>query len=155
IVDRATAIGCLVLTAWLALAADPSAVPGALVGALAAATGALVLAGLVAAVLVSGTTRVTRLLPDRFRRSAAEARDTVRACVRWPVLWRTIGLGAAFQALVVLSVWFLAQAIALDLAFAVVAATLPPVLIVAALPISIAGYGVREGSYVLLLDNVG
>ena len=51
--------------------------------------------------------------------------------------------------------WLLASAIALDLAYAVAAVTLPPVLLVAALPISIAGYGVREGSYVLLLGHVG
>jgi uncharacterized membrane protein YbhN (UPF0104 family) len=155
VVDRATAIGCLVLTAWLAFAADPAAVPGALVAALGAATIALVLAGLVAALLVLGGTRITDRVPLRFRGSATEAGETVRACVRPPVLWRTIALGAAFQVLVVLSVWFLARAIALDLAFAVAAVTLPPVLIVAALPISIAGYGVREGSYVLLLRHVG
>lgn len=155
VVDRATAIGCLVLTAWLALALDHGPVPAALVAALAAATGVLVLAGVLAAVLVHGGTGLGRLLPSRLHGSAADARATVRACVHAPVLWRTVALGAAFQALVVLALWLVSRAIALRLSFSVLAVTLPPVLLVSALPISIAGYGVREGSYVLLLRHVG
>ncbi len=155
VIDRATAIGCLVVTAWVAYALDPGAVPGALVAALGAATGALVLVGLLAAVVLSGRTGLGHLLPARLRGAAGDVRETVRACVRTPVLLRTIALGATFQALVVLSVWLLARAIALDLAYAVTAVTLPPVLLVAALPISVAGYGVREGAYVVLLRHVG
>ena len=80
---------------------------------------------------------------------------TVRACVRAPVLWRTLALGIGFQALVVLSAWFLVHAILLELSFGVVAVSLPPALILSVLPISIAGFGVREGSYVLLLGHAG
>jgi uncharacterized membrane protein YbhN (UPF0104 family) len=155
VVDRATAIGCLVLTAWLAFAIDTGAIPGALVAALTAATGVLVLGGAAAAVLVRGRTGLGRLLPRRFHGLAADVRDSVLACVEAPVLWRTVALGAAFQALVVLSLWLASRAIALELSYAVLAVTLPPVLLVSALPISIAGYGVREGSFVLLLRHVG
>jgi hypothetical protein len=43
----------------------------------------------------------------------------------------------------------------LDLPFALVAVVLPPILLVSAVPISIAGYGIREGAYVLLLRHAG
>ena len=155
LVDRATAIGCLVVAAWLAFLVDPGSVPGTLIAALAASSGALALGGLLAAVLVSGRTGLGRRLPVRLRGWAADVGDVVRACVRAHVVWRTVLLGIAFQGLVILSVWFLARAIGLHISFAVVAVTLPPVLIVAAAPVSIGGYGVREASYVLLLRHVG
>ena len=49
----------------------------------------------------------------------------------------------------------LCDAIDLDVSYSVLAVVLPPVLIVSALPISIAGYGVREASFVVLLGDVG
>ena len=153
VIDRATAIACLVLVAWLALAADPGSVPGPLTAALATSTGLLALACAVAAVLVWSPTGLGKRLPTRLRRAACDASDVVLACVRPPVLWRTVALGALFQGLVVLSAWFLVQALALPLSFAVVAVVLPPVLLVSAAPISIAGFGLREGSYVLLLRH--
>jgi len=155
VIDRATAIGCLVLVAWLAVAFDAGSVPGALLAALGAATGALLVGGIVIAVLASGRTRLGGRLPRRAQAWGAEIAFALRACVRRHVVWRTVLLGAAFQGLVILSVWFLARAIDVHLSFAVVAATLPPVLLVASVPVSIAGYGVREASYVVLLRHVG
>ena len=43
----------------------------------------------------------------------------------------------------------------LDLDLALIAVVVPLVLIATALPISIGGFGVREGSYVALLADVG
>jgi hypothetical protein len=155
VVDRATALACLVLVAWIAVAVDPGPVPGTLIGALGASTAALVVVLAVAAVLVRGGTGLGRRLPERAQGWLAEARDAVRACARPAVLARTAALGLAFEGLVILALWLVARAIDLDVSYSVLAVVLPPVLIVSALPISIAGYGVREASFVVLLGDVG
>ena len=155
VVDRATALACLVFAAWISFAADPEPVAGTLVAALGAATGALVVLLAVAALLVRGGTGLGRRLPPRAQVWLAEARSTVRACARVRVLARTSVLGLAFEALVILALWLVAKAIDLDVSYSVLAVVLPPVLIVSALPISIAGYGVREASFVVLLGHVG
>ena len=77
------------------------------------------------------------------------------ACIDAPVLWRTFALGASSRRSSSYSLWLASRAISLELSYAVLAVTLPPVLLVSALPVSIAGYGVREGSYVLLLRHIG
>ncbi|HEY3185400.1 MAG TPA: lysylphosphatidylglycerol synthase transmembrane domain-containing protein, partial [Gaiellaceae bacterium] len=145
VVDRASALVCLVVVAWLALAADPGPVPGFLIGALGAATTFLVIVALVAAVLLR---RGTRLGPW-----TEEARRATRACLRAPVVRTTLTLGLVFQGLVVLALWLLARAIVLGAPFSVLAVVLPPVLIATTLPISIAGFGVREGMFALLLRH--
>jgi hypothetical protein len=64
-------------------------------------------------------------------------------------------VGLAFQGLVVLATWLVARSISLQVPVSVIAATLAPVLIVSAIPISIGGFGVREGGYVVLLGYAG
>ena len=156
VIDRATAIACLVLVAWLALAADPGSVPGALTAALVASTGVLALGCAVAAILVWRPTGLGARLPSRLRRSAGDAGDVTRACLRPPVLWRTVLLGCSVPGprhpLASGSWRRRSRSLSRSRSLAV---TLPPVLIVSAAPISIAGYGVREGSYVLLLRHAG
>ena len=71
------------------------------------------------------------------------------------MLGRTFLIGLGFQGLVYLSAWLVSRSISLDLPAAVLGATLAPVLILAAAPVSIGGYGVREGSFVLLLGYTG
>jgi hypothetical protein len=155
VIDRLTALACIVVIAWIALAADPGAVPGSLVGALGAATAVLVVVLVVSVLLVRGGTGLARRLPRRAKVWLREARSTVRACAQGAVLARTAVLGLAFEALVLLALWFVAKAIDVDVSYSVLAVVVPPVLIVAALPISIAGYGVREASFVVLLGRVG
>lgn len=155
VIDRATALACLVLVGWLAFATDPHPVPGTLLAALGAAAGALVAAGLVIAAAVRAHTWLSRLTPARLRGSASDVRATARACFRGSIIWQTVLLGLAFQGLATSSVWLVARSISLHVPFSVLAVTLPSVLIVTVLPISIAGYGVREGSYVLLLGHAG
>jgi uncharacterized membrane protein YbhN (UPF0104 family) len=155
VIDRATALVCLVLVAWIALAADPEPVAGTLVAALAVATGALLVVLAVAVLLVRGGSGLGRRLPPRAQVWLGEARSTARACARAAVLGRTAVLGIAFEGLVILALWLVARAIDLDVSYSVLAVVLPPVLIVSTLPISIAGYGVREASFVVLLGRVG
>ena len=70
-------------------------------------------------------------------------------------LGRTVLIGLGFQGLVYRSAWLVARSISLDVPFAVIGAVLAPVLILSTAPVSIGGFGVREGSYVLLLGYAG
>jgi uncharacterized membrane protein YbhN (UPF0104 family) len=155
VIDRASGLACLILIAWVACLADSGGAPRALMLALGAATIVGLIAGVAALAVFRGNRRIGSRLPERAGAWASEARLAARATVRWPVLWRTVLLGIAFQALVVPSIWLVARALAIDLPLVIVAITLPPVLILAALPISIGGFGVREGSYVVLLAHAG
>lgn len=155
IFERASGILCLLAVGLAALAALPGEVPGELglllAGAAAAAAGASALAAI-------GLQRrwLRRLLPARLVPWAREVRDTVLAYARdRRLLALVVALGVAFQLLVVSSTWMLARSIGLDLDFALVAVVQPLVLIAVLFPISIAGFGVREGSFVVLLGAAG
>jgi hypothetical protein len=155
VVDRVTALGCLIVVAWLAFAFDHSSVPGTLVAALAATSGAFAAGWLVVALAVRGAGRIAPKLPARLVGSARDAGDSLRSCLARPVLWRTSLIGLGFQALVALAAWLIAQAIMLSVPFSALLTTLPVVVVLAAAPVSIGGLGVREGSYVLLLGQAG
>ena len=154
-VDRVTALVCLVVLAWAAVAADPDAVPGSLTAALAGitASGALVCGAI--ALALRGGGGLARRLPERVRGWARETRDTLRLYAGdRALLASAFGLGLVFQGLVVGGTWAITEALELDLAFAVVAAAVPLVLVITLIPISLAGFGVREGGFVLVLGEV-
>jgi uncharacterized protein (TIRG00374 family) len=154
--DRITSIACLVLLAWVALAADARAVPGQVAAALLTVTVAGALATGVALVLLWRGGRFARRLPASVVSRAADARATLAmyAQQRSLLAW-TVVLGLVFQALTVAATSVLARGLGLDLPFALVAAVVPLVLLATVLPISLAGFGVREGSYVILLATAG
>src|SRR5712691_1358520 len=58
VVDRVTALGCLIVVAWLAFAFDRSSVPGTLVAALAATSGAFAAGCLAIALATRGAGRI-------------------------------------------------------------------------------------------------
>lgn len=155
VVDRLTALACLIAVAWVALAADPTAVPGTLVLALGAATAATALVAAAGTALAAAGPWIGSRLPARARPHAREAGAGIRACVRPGVLARTGVAGLAFQALVALSTWCAARAVDVPLPFAVLTVCIPAVLIATAAPVSIGGFGVREGMFVLLLGHAG
>ena len=142
------------IVGWIGVTANVGAVPGQLLTALAVASVAFVLACLVA-VLLFRVRAFRRLLPERTVPAAREVRGALVACLNWTVIWRTLVIGLAFQALVYLAAWLIALSISLDVPFAVLGAVLAPVLILSTAPVSIGGFGVREGSYVLLLSYAG
>ncbi len=154
ILDRATALACMLAVGWLLIAANPGAVSGQLYAALASATAAFVLVAVLGVVLFRvGALR--RLVPGRVRPIAGEIRTTLVACLGGSTLVRTLLIGLGFQGLVYLAAWLVARSISLDVPFAVIGAAMAPVLILSTAPVSIGGYGVREGSYVLLLSYAG
>jgi hypothetical protein len=64
-----------------------------------------------------------------------------------------LGSSLLFQALVALQLVFLGNAINVHLPFAIAAVALALVTIVTLIPVSIGGFGVREGTYVILLGG--
>ena len=154
ILDRATALACMLVVGWVLVAANPGAVPGQLDAALAGATAAFAVAA-VLGMLLFRVGALRRLVPNRMSPIAGEIRATLVACLRRPPLARTLLIGLGFQGLVYLSAWLVARSISLGVPFAVIGAAMAPVLILSTAPVSIAGLGVREGSYVLLLGYAG
>jgi len=155
VIDRVTAIACLVLLALFTVAVWPGAVTGAIVYALAASAVALV-AGVLAALLLSRQRgRLARRLPTRVGGWGRVAVETARVCLRRDVIVKTVVLGVVFQLTTVFGLWLVARSLELHLSFVLLAAVLPPVLLISALPISIGGLGVREWSFVVLLGQVG
>jgi hypothetical protein len=100
--------------------------------------------------------RLAKILPERLRPWASEIARVLRAYgADRALLVRVVLLGVVFQAMTVAALWMLAETIRLDVAVAVLAVVMPLVLISTLAPISIAGFGVREGSFVVLLAEVG
>jgi uncharacterized membrane protein YbhN (UPF0104 family) len=154
ILDRATALACMIAVGWFLIALDPGAVPGQLYAALASATAAFAVVA-VLGLLLFRTGALRRLLPSRVSPFAGEAKVALTACLRRSPLTRTLLIGLGFQGLVYLAAWLVARSISLGVPFAVIAAVMAPVLILSTAPVSIGGFGVREGSYVLLLSYAG
>jgi uncharacterized membrane protein YbhN (UPF0104 family) len=148
VVDRFMAFWCLVAIAWIALAVDPSAIPGSLALGLLAVT----VAGLTASALLLRTAMhrgdwLARRLPARVLGWARETRETLHLYRRRPrILALATLLGLAFQAI---------ESIDVEAPLALLAVVAPLSLIVTLIPISIAGFGVREGGLVLLLGEAG
>jgi uncharacterized protein (TIRG00374 family) len=156
VVDRAGGLAGLIGIAWLALALEPGNVPGHADAILLWTTVVLAVAGtvLVAATLRGGTT-LRRFVPDRLLAIARDTRDVLLAYGSKPSLvaqW--LALSVLFQGLIAFQLVMLARAIDVELSFATAAIALTVVTLVTLVPISIGGFGLREGSYVVLLGGV-
>jgi uncharacterized membrane protein YbhN (UPF0104 family) len=66
-----------------------------------------------------------------------------------------LGLGCAFQTVMLISAWAVSRSISLDVPFTLIVLVAPLVTILTVLPISVAGFGVREGGYIALLAPAG
>ena len=154
--DRVTSVACLVLIGWAAAAVAPEAIPRTLVTGFVVVTAiGVVVTGIASLILIGGLRGAPRT-PRGLRRSLADARDTLDGYIRQPELiaW-TMVLGVAFQFLTITASWLIAQSLGADVSFSLLAVAAPMVLLATVLPISIAGFGVREGSYVVLLGAAG
>lgn len=154
IVDRVTVLGCALVLGWaVAIATMP---PRALFVALAASAGFY--AALIAVPIVGGVAgkRVRHRLPARLQAVGEEGIRAARACLSTRRTWiSTTALGLAYEGLTVVALWLAARSVDVDVSVSAMAVILPPMLLLAALPISIGGFGVREISYVALLDPFG
>jgi uncharacterized membrane protein YbhN (UPF0104 family) len=154
-VDRATALACLLILAWVGVAISPDSIPTGLTVLLGAATliGSLGAIAMIAALRRRG---LGRFLPEPLRPWTREVAETLRGYGRDRGLTvRAAVLGLAFQASIITATWMLAKALGLRLDPPILAVVVPLVLIATLVPISIAGFGVREAAFVGLLGEVG
>jgi uncharacterized protein (TIRG00374 family) len=157
VVDRFLAFWALVALAWILLPTDPTAVPSSLVLALLAlSVGGIASSALMLWFALYGGGRLARRLPRQVLEWAREIREALRLYRARPRLLAIAALlGLGFQLLVVGAVWLIANAIDLNVALSLLAVVTPLVLAVTLVPISIAGFGVREGGMVLFLGAAG
>lgn len=155
LVDRVGGLLGLVVLAWGALVLQPTAVPGGAKTFLTIVTVALI-GGTVLAMVVAGRSApgLARRVPQRFRTSASEVRSVIADLCRDPrAMALVLVTSVVFQGLVAAQLVMLARAIDVDLLFSTAAVSLTLVTIVTLIPISVGGFGLREGSYVVLLGG--
>jgi uncharacterized protein (TIRG00374 family) len=155
LVDRAGGLAGLITIAWLALALEPERVPDSTQTILGWTTLALALGVLALAVVaLRGGRLARRVFPDRVLSIARDARDVLRSYTHNPGLiafW--LLLSVVYQALIASQLVVLGHAIDVELPFATAAVALALVTLVTLIPVSIGGFGIREGSYVVLLGS--
>jgi glycosyltransferase 2 family protein len=156
VVERVASIIGLVGMAWIAFAFQSATVPKGAQIFLAWVTAVVVVASLLGFVAVTRGSRLARAMtPRRFMATARQSRSLLlRYANDPPLLVVLLVLSLLFQALVSMQLVMLARAIDVHLAFSTAAVVLALVTVVTLIPISIGGFGVREGSYVVLLGGV-
>lgn len=156
VVDRAGGLAGMILIAWLALAIAPGKVPSEASAVLIWTS--LLLVAVAAAVVVAlmrGNGWLRRRLPAQVLTMARDSREVLRDYGRSPgLLGLWLGLSMLYQALIAYQLVVLGNAIDVELSFATAAVALTVVTLLTLIPISIGGFGVREGSYVVLLGGV-
>jgi hypothetical protein len=155
LVDRATAFALLVPIAWVGVAVGAGEIPGSIVVLLAVVTAASAVAALAAIVLLRRR-GLGRFLPTALRPWASEVARTLRRYgAERERMAEVVLLAVVFQFLVITSTWVLSESLGLDIDPELIAVVLPLVLFATVVPISIAGFGVREGAFVALLGEAG
>jgi glycosyltransferase 2 family protein len=156
LLDKVTAFASLFLVAGVALLADYSAVPSE-VAMVFAWTTAVFAAGILAvAVALVASGRMRHRLPDRVRAAAGEVAVALRGWAHAQrLLLSVFALGVTYQVIAVGALVLLAESLGFSLAFSLAAVSAAVVVVAMLLPISIGGFGVREGGFVLLLGKAG
>ena len=142
------------------------AIVGAMLPALYARVDAPELRASVTALVVATTAGVivllfcgpmlSRLLQrSRFTRALAELTDDLRLVLMSPGAAAIVASAIVVHVGVVASVWLVAHALAIDVTFVDCLVLVPPVILITTLPISIAGWGVRESATVIAFGFVG
>ncbi len=154
-VDRLGGLVGLLGMAWVAFAFQSAVVPNGAQVFLAWLTAAVLVGSLLlVAALFRGSRLVRALIPQRLLSTARQSRSLLQSYARDPLtLVVLIASSLLFQALISLQLVMLARAIDVHLSFATAAVALALVTVVTLIPVSIGGFGVREGSYVVLLGG--
>ena len=156
LLDKATALICLFAVAWTALLFNSSAVPGSVVGVFVWTTVLFAAAAAIAAAAAAGSARFAHRLPQRVQAAAEQAWAALHGWARAPKLLAWVfALGIAYQLIAVAALVLVAKAIGLRLPFSLAAVSAVIVIIATLLPISVGGFGVREGGFVVLLGEAG
>jgi uncharacterized protein (TIRG00374 family) len=153
LIDRIVALVALVALAWLGVALAPESTSAGAAGALALVSVGVVLLGIVALIRPPAA---RRLVPERIAGHVETALDVLRALRGSPqTVAAVLALSLGFQALVTLQLVLLGRMIGADLSFGLAAVALALVTLATLLPVSIGGFGVREGGYVAVLAGGG
>ncbi len=156
VTDRAGGLFGLLGMAWIAFACNASKVPnGARTFLLWVSAVSVLGAGMVLVALWrKPRLRGGSLIPARLGDAARESWKLLQVYARdVPMLMAVVLSSLCFQALISLQLVMLADSIGIDLPFATAAVALALVTVVTLVPISIGGFGVREGTYVVLLGG--
>lgn len=155
VVDRLGGFAGLMGLAWIAFAFDPASVPNGSRAFLLWTTVVVLVGAIGLGVATQRRPRqIGRLLPSRARATIRDAWTLTLAYARDPSLMARCGvLSLLNQALIALQLVMLARAIDVELPFTTAAVALALVTIITIVPISIGGFGIREGSYVVLLGG--
>jgi uncharacterized protein (TIRG00374 family) len=156
VVDKLTAVTCLVAVGWAAYLVDRGAVPDFVLVAFAWLTVGLVAAGALAALAAAGVRPILHRLPERL---AVMIRESWRIVRSWAssrkVVATVLALGVVYQAVVVGVLVLVAKTVDVELSFALAAVTAAVVLVATLIPVSVGGVGIREGGFVLALGEAG
>jgi len=99
---------------------------------------------------------VARMVPEKLWQSLLVlARDARLLCSVPRTGLPALALGAANQILMAVVVFVLAQGMGIEVSLLVCLALVPPVVLASLLPISLAGWGVREGAMVAAMGFAG
>lgn len=155
-VDRAAGVGFLavVVAACLPWSLELIAAPEGRVAVMLIGLGGV--AGLVAGLALGFATPGPRLAAWRFARLLFE----IAAAARAALLDRARGPGIAvlsvlIHVLTVVAAWCLARAIALSPNALNMLILIPPVMLISMIPLSIGGWGIREGAMVVAFGYAG
>ncbi|WP_233243873.1 lysylphosphatidylglycerol synthase transmembrane domain-containing protein [Paraconexibacter algicola] len=156
VVDRIGGLIGLLGVAWIALLADPQAAPYDVRVFFAWVTAVFGIGGLLGLAVVLRARALSRFVPRRLQATLARARQVLLDYTADPrLVLSLVFTSLVFQALVALSVVALARAIDIELTFATAAVTITLMTVATLVPLSIAGFGVREASYVVVLGESG
>jgi uncharacterized protein (TIRG00374 family) len=155
VIDRLGGLAGLLGIAWITLAFQSTKVPSGSRVFLAWVTIAIFVGSLVVMAAVTRGSGVARsLVPARLVATARECQSLLRSFASDPrTLVMLLITSLLFQTLISLQLMLLARAIDVQLSFSTAAVVLALVTVVTLIPISIGGFGVREGSYVVLLGG--
>lgn len=147
--DRALGLTVLVCIGLAALAAFPQY---GLPWWLALVTGSMAL------LLVASwwsVPRMARLMPRHARVRRLLENDLASLWHDRSVLARATSLSVVFHLMEVTVEWMLARALGLGVPFSYCLILHPAVSVLAAVPVSVAGLGIREGGYAFFLERIG
>ena len=83
------------------------------------------------------------------------SRTAWRLCRSQPAATAIFVMSFAIHLLTIVAVWCMVQSVAASASFALLLFLIPPVILIATVPISIAGWGVREGSMIAAFSYAG
>jgi uncharacterized membrane protein YbhN (UPF0104 family) len=155
ILDRVGGLIGLVVLAWIALAFRPTTVSDGAQIFLTWVTAAVIMGSLLILIIVfKGSGVVRSLTPGRLIPIAQQSRSLLHSYARDPLMFIVlVSLSLIYQGLVSMQLVMLARAIDVHLPFTTAAVVLALVTVVTLIPVSIGGFGIREGTYVLLLGG--